>query len=722
MGGMSYRLAATGLILAAMLVVACGGGADPSVSSGPGVSWSRDPEMTAVEIVVDLLSAQDGRIPVEVTAIGGRPTHFAIQSAWSDGYSLHDLRFTDGAGQLLPHSEERGRYRIQRDAGEIVTAHYVMQLGGEGRHGKQGVVAEDHALFDGRLFLLPQGAVSVGSARIRFDAPETWTVGSPFREEDSWYYVDAFVPELTAAVLGASCVGVGRFEHSSRRVGETEVRVASYAGWEDEHKQLLADKTFRLLEYFHDTLGFDLRAPYSVVWVPKQGRDRVFGGSFSNGTCYENPTGRLRNWELLAHRIAHAMNHYRPSGMRIRDDRDSWFNEGWASYMEATATRGAGLTESESRWRSLLNSYRRTRAQSPEMDLPLSRQKQARGETKEYLHYVKAPLAAKMLEHLVLTRSEYSLEQFMASTWQRYGWYEKMFPLREELAAFTGASFEDFWSLMIDSAGNAIPVWDEYLTPLRLRSLQRAPAATVGDERLQGDYLYHLAWNGDFRTFDAIRAFLVQEAVRREELAARGIRLYPDRIREQLYAFTAEDRYAVARLEAAYPLELLSGAAAPSPSVAPGTDFRFVANTEQEDGRIFAELLAREQRDDSPSVRGNRPWVAVRTESAHRPGQWRSRLAFEAGRPIEVTVSRLRGAESAEVSVLSGGRVETVKQIVLEPGTGMRTIVGAEERPSGNRVIVLRLDAGDDAPVARAFWQRAAAPWRPVQAAEPEEP
>ena len=49
-----------------------------------------------MEIVVDLLAAHDGRIPVELKAIGGRPTHFAVQSAWSDGYRIHDLRFAAG--------------------------------------------------------------------------------------------------------------------------------------------------------------------------------------------------------------------------------------------------------------------------------------------------------------------------------------------------------------------------------------------------------------------------------------------------------------------------------------------------------------------------------------------------------------------------------------------------------------------------------------------------
>ena len=481
------------------------------------------------------------------------------------------------------------------------------------------------------------------------------------------------------------------------------------------------DKTFRMLEQFRDTLGFDLGAPYSVVWVPKQGRDRVFGGSFANGTCFENPTDSLRNWELLAHRIAHAMNHYRPSGMRIRDDRDSWFDEGWAGYMEATATRGAGLAEDESRWRALYSSYRRTRAQSPERDLPLSREKQARGETKEFLHYVKAPLAVKMLEHLVLERSDRNLEQFMAAMWQRYGWFQNAFPVQEELEAFTGASFADFWALIVDARGDVIPVWDEYLTPLRLRFLERAPAASVGGQPLQADYLYHLAWSGKFRSFEAIREFLVQEEERRRELTARGVRLYPDRIRENLYAMIPEDRYALARLEAAYPLEPLSGEATPSTREQSGTEIRLVPNTADEDGRIFAELLAYEQRGDASRSAADRPGFVARTENLYRRGEWSARLALAEDETIEVLVSRLRNAGNAEVVLLSGDRVQTVKKIEIDPEGGMRAILGADERPSGNRVIVLRLDTEEGEPVTRALWQRAAASWAPVPIVSPEE-
>jgi hypothetical protein len=705
----SYR-SAPALLLLAVLAGGCGKGIEEDDARGTIPSWARDRELMAAEIVVDLTGVRGGWVPVEVTAYGGHPTHFTFRTDWSDLYALRELRFRDGAGRSLEHREERGRYRVERGENETVIASYLVEPGGLGRHGKQGVIAADHATFDGRLFLLPEGAVPLGSARVRFLVPEGWSVAGPFREEEGWYYVDAFEPQLTAIVLGSSCVGLGLLEQTTRRMGTMEVRVASYAGWEAAHRKALADKTLRLVQYFHERLGFDLGAPYSVVWVPKQGGRRVIGGSFSNGTCFEHPQDRERNWELLAHRLAHAMNKYQPSGMRIRDEQDRWFEEGWASYMEARATREVGLVNDDARWESLLSRYRRTRQFFPERDLPLAREGQSRDESREYLHYVKAPLALKMLEVLVASRSGRTLEQFMAAMWQRYGRFAKPFPFREELEKFTGAAYDEFWSVMVARRGWVVPTWPSYLTATRLRMARQPAAATVDEEPLQGGYLHHLASSGDFRTFDELARFVAGEGGRRRLLDQRGIELYPAEIRRQLGALEPADRYALARLEAAFPLERTGGAARQSRGADDRAQATLEPNRETRDGRILAELLTLEREAGAAGRRGERPRISVQIENPWQPGNWRAVLGCDDRQPIRVEVSRRGGLEAPTVALLSDGREVVVKPIERERSSVARTIFSPQERPSGDRVVLLRLDVEAGPPVLRAFWQRSALP------------
>jgi len=686
------------LLALSVLLAGCAGGPQDREPAGATAGWTRDAELAAVEIVVDLVGAHDGRVPVEIRAMDGNPTHFAVQSAWTGGYQFHDVRFTDASGNLLQHKEEAGRYRVPRTEQKIVVASYEAEPGGAGRHGKQGVVDADHAIFDGRLFLLPQGAVPVGSARIRFVTPAGWSVASPYREDGSWHYVDAFDPELTSKVLGASCMGVGTFDRSVRRVGEMEVRVASYAPWDAAHRRRLEQKTFSMLEYFHDTLGFDLKAPYSVVWVPKQQRRRVFGGSFSNGTCFEHPTDSQRNWELLGHRIAHAMNEYRPSGMQVRDEQDSWFTEGWASYMEVAATEALGLAEPGSRWDTLHASYRRARERTPERDVALGRERSVRDQTREYLHYVKAPLALKMLESWMIARSDRNLEQFMAAMWASYGWFRKPFPFKTELEAFTGASFDDFWSTMVDRRGFVVPVWSEYLTPERRDRMSRPAAVRVGGDPVQGDYLFHLAWSGEFKSFAAIRDHLAREVTRRRELAAAGVQIVPDEIRDHVFALDALDRHALVRLERAYPL--LDGADnADPPTVVP--------NPDQEDGRIFADLLGLE-RERLAAPRAAR--IYLRTVESKSARANPARLAFSDTTSVQIAVAGPPELEPAEVLVVSDGRVASRTALAVGTGSQYQASVEPADRPSGSRVITLRVETGNSAAaVSRDYWQRAAA-------------
>jgi hypothetical protein len=699
--------AAAGLIaLAAVVFAACGGGAEERAAAAGDGDWTRGEGLAAVEIVVDLVGAHDGRIPVRVTAMDARPTHFAVQSAWTDGYRYHDVRFADSSGNALEHEEAGGRYVVPRTEDKTVVASYEVELGGPGRHGNQGVVAADHVLFDGRLFLLPEGAVPVGSARIRFLTPDGWSVASPFREDGSWHYVDAFEPELTAKVLGATCCGVGEFDRSVRQLGAMEVRVASYSAWDVEHKRTLDEKTFRMLGYFHDTLGFDLEAPYSVVWVPKTGRSRVFGGSFANGTCFEHPADTQRNWELLAHRIAHAMNEYRPSGMQVRDERDAWFTEGWASYMEARATEALELAEPDSRWNLIHESYKRVRRRTPERDVALQRERDARDATQEYLHYVKAPLAMKMLERWMAARSDHDLEQFVAQMWPEYGGFRKPFPFKEALESFAGVSFDDFWSLMVDRQGYVVPVWADYLTPGRRSRMQQAPAARVGGTPLQGDYLFHLAWSGDFKSFESILRFLEGEELRRRELDAAGVRILPDEIREHLFALDAEDRYALARLERAYPLGAGSTAGDRAATTGP---VAAVSNLEQEDGRIFAGLLAQER--VRATALGAAPSVSIRLRTVESPSVRKNpvRLAFEDDRPVRIAISSVREFQPTEIMVVSDGRVASRVALAAGAGSEREASVDPAARPSGSRIITLRVEnGGPSAALSRAYWQRAA--------------
>jgi Flp pilus assembly protein TadD len=658
----------------------------------PDPEWPGEPESPRAEIVIDLARAHDGRVPVSMRVIGAeaRPYRFVFK-AKQEEYGIHDVRFFDGNGHPLRHTLKKRTYVLKPFEGDVVQATWEAEPGGLARHGLQGAIREDFATFDGRLYLMPNIPARLRAARIHFTLPRGWKVATPFRREGDWYYLDTFEPNEITRLLEKSCIGAGYFEIKTRRLGDMEVRVASYAKWDDDYKEKITDSSFRILEYFHDTFDFDLRSPYLVVWSPTAEGYKVHGGSGVNGTCLQNPHGMLRPFQLLSHRVAHSMNKYHPAGMRVADPIDRWFREGWPSYMEVVATAETEVAPDESYFERLYASYNATRRANPEFDLPLAQEPKVREPATEFIHYKKGPLVTKLLADLVRTRSERTLEEFMRAMWAKYAWYEGRFDLKRELEAFTGASFDDFWEMMVFSEGTAIPAWEGYLTDRIRNGMRNQPAAHVGGEPISGNYLHYLASSGEFATFSEIREFLIAAATQRRELEARGVQLYDDEIRRHLFALPPQDRLAIARFELSCPLE---GAPATQGEV------RLDIDRNHHDGQAFAELLELERAYVSAISRG--PLAKVELRAVDGPTKGTPRLAFGADATLLFVPQWRSSPKRIDVELTSRGDV--AKHWTIRRLAPLR--ISPADRPASGGVVGLRVAADGSAPVTRAFWQR----------------
>ncbi len=411
-----------------------------------------------VEIAVELPSPVEGALPIRMTFRDPPPGSLGMR--WLGDEPEHrfgDLQVEDLRGQPLEHQRRGRRVEILEVPTDGFTVRYLAEPGGEGRHGHQGWVGADFALFDGRVLMLPQTAEPLARAELRYRIPAGWVAATPFTAEEDGFVVEG--PGMVETLLN-SCVGLGPFEATTRELGTTQLEVWSYGPWSPAHKSELAEGSLRLAEHFHGQLGFDPGGRFVVVWTPKASDGgKVFGGTWSNGTCYEHPTTNERSWQLLAHRMGHALNKYHPTGMIFRDGRDRWFQEGWASYIEVAATHAVGLGDDQRRFDHLYERYQRTLREHPERDLPLAREPEATGETKEFLHYVKGPLVVRSLDHWMDERCGRDMTSFAAHIHATYGGFREPLPLREELEAHCGASLDDFFELMVDQPGAVVPVW-----------------------------------------------------------------------------------------------------------------------------------------------------------------------------------------------------------------------------------------------------------------------
>ncbi len=659
-----------------------------------------------IEVTVDLSDESErsaGWMSVEAVYHDLDRRDLRFRPLGSEGeFTWTDVAF-EGADGPLTATYEAPFWSIDPipESGPI-TVRYRVKPGGAGRHGHQGWVAVDWAAFDGRILFYPQTRRSIRTARYRLITPDGWTTLHPMTPvEDDGEWLQLHDHRYLEKMLAATCMATGTYEVRSRTFGETEVRVGAPSTWPEPHREVLFDKSFAMFDWFNGQLGYDRRAPFAIGWLPNGEKGKVFGGASVNGACYEHPQERARNWLLLGHRIGHPMNKYAPSGMTLRDDRDHWFMEGWASYIEVVAAARSGALPDERHWNVLWRRHLSELRRDPELDVPLARESES-PEASEYLHYTKGPLVVKHLADLLQTRSGVTLEAFMRAMWEKYGFHRQPFPLREEIEQFTGDDYDDFWAVFVDQAGAPFPTWPEMVDPRLEARMSDPPAAYVGDTPIHPEYLFWLAWSGRFERYADIEKHLVDAVHQQAVLESRGLTLLPATVAPMQFALPGQAQAAIGQTAIDWDESALPRASGcwsqPDP---PRPTIRY---TDSEDGRTFARLLELERTYESQLG----PMVGAVTarvpRSATRTG---TRLGVSPGESFVVHTSWVDVPPRSGFELWAGGQNTKTKRLTMDP-TWVNTHVTFEpdHRPSDASVLIVKV-GGDSAPVADfPLWQR----------------
>ena len=674
---------------------------------------------TRADIHLDLSKPETGKMGVEMRLFGlDAKKQVFKELGVAPEHVYTDVSFATPDGQPVGFDKKKTKYTLAEFEGDELIARYTVQPGGVGRHGHQGVINGDFSVFDGRVYLMPNSDNGLDQARITVTRPDGWIVASPFREVSDTWFVDDPDEGLVNATLANTCIGVGPYREHNDTFGNMELRVYTFMPWEDEHEHLVATNTINMASWFHQTLGWDLQSPYAVVWTPMISEARTFGGSYANSACFEMPNDRRRNWELLGHRIGHAMNKYHPSGMYLRDERDHWFMEGWASYIEIKAVQGSGIHEGEPYFTDLYSQYLNRRGTKVQ-DLAMADEPFAPDDPAvTYMHYIKGPLVVRQLDHWMTEQCGGSgLEPFMAAMWDTYGRYNRAFPLREEIDRFCGTSVAPFMSTWVDQPGFVNPTWPDWVTAEMVARADAPPAATADGEPVSGDYLYWLAASGHFARFHDIVEFVVAEARNRRILDAIGVHVLGPREREVLAGISPQTRYEAALSMESYPKPALAPISTSSGGCGGGdTDTPegprpaievFIVDQSHPDGADFAALLQAEIGYEAGVGRRGLGHLEIRAGTDDKIRESRPVLAYSAQDDVVVTsvwgvspgVSRYRlSREGTELRS---------KDIRMEPDW-LRSWSTFRSDKRGEERGVHRYEIGDadEWLVERAVWQR----------------
>lgn len=287
---------------------------------------------------------------------------------------------------------------------------YTAGIAAPGKHGSQGIITGDYAVFDGEeALLLPYDyynykpgsdrAPLMGGISFDFNLPAGWEriTRRPAVKNPRWADIygiaqDAFVFGKFTKIPGTAR-GLSAFALSSVP---------------DPVSQETVDGFNSLYAYYAKLFG---SAPdlYSVIALPKADArtPQVIGGAGRGSVAASFDPDLLRDWQLLAHRMFHAFFDTAAPYAAIHMAPNTWFNEGLAAYyenmsMDALPSRLKQRLDISvnGQFALLFDRFLYMRIKDPMVfNYPPMKEDQMPSQGNiEFLHYTYAPLIVKLLD------------------------------------------------------------------------------------------------------------------------------------------------------------------------------------------------------------------------------------------------------------------------------------------------------------------------------------
>jgi len=271
------------------------------------------------------------------------------------------------------------------------------------------------------VFILPS-EVPIADIRVSFSLPQRWGIYTLWKKLDNV----TFLPENIKSFMW-STFAVGPFTEFTRKIGDTNVRIATYGGWDESTRNSLAEYSFRMYDYMTRLFGRSVPLEtYLAVWVPNADDGKHVAGlewSDSQGLCTDPPPNV--SYVEYAHRVFHTWNAFPPTGMNIKSLEELWFVEGTNYYYD----HGKALDQLGIKSDYMANFLRTylTEYVGTEFDVPIAYAYRYGNWTSfnkyNWLYYNKGALVSFLLDETIIriTNGVRSLDDLLKIAYARYG-------------------------------------------------------------------------------------------------------------------------------------------------------------------------------------------------------------------------------------------------------------------------------------------------------------
>jgi predicted metalloprotease with PDZ domain len=416
-----------------------------------------------VTIGLDDAAKHSAHVKLAIEHVGASVLNFTMYR-WHDGqyYQMPITGFSalDASGGLLPvHFGSDGLRRfwtVQAGQATSLSVEYDVTLNYVRRDFNQytGYISTRFGISEGAgVFVLPQ-EMPITDIKVSFFLPQGWAAYTPWKKPDDM----TFLPENVKSLMW-STLAAGKFAEFSKEIGNTNVTIAIYNGFDASTQKLLADFSFRGYDYVTKVFGQPVPLQtYLATWIPNADDGRgVCELEWSNSQGIVTSRQPNINYNEYIHRVFHTWNAFDPTGMAMNSNKEIWFSEGTNTYYDDKAVVQLGikrdLTVMGDYLKEYLNEYVGT-----QFDVALSEAyKYANfGNFNMYnwLYYHKGALVSYLLDQTIMnvTRRNRSFDDLLKAVYVRYGGFKGALAnadLMQMLNSITGFNFTVFFDKFV---------------------------------------------------------------------------------------------------------------------------------------------------------------------------------------------------------------------------------------------------------------------------------
>ena len=394
-----------------------------------------------------------------------------ILGRWQDGmyyYSgLTNLVASASNGSRVnvsPAEERNTKVWILKAVSESITIRYDIAMDYVRRDFNEygGYLGPNFGMCQAaQMFLVPANSF-FSSIRLKCSLPSLWEAYGPWKQENGTFVLDSTRAAIInyGLTLGMkeflwAAIGFGRFAAQSKMIGQTEVTILCWAGWDQSVKENIWKSSFDLYMYMTKLYGKSaLLERYLAIWTPPAEDRRgicEIEWSTSQG-LHTNPPGYYA-FSNYAHRLFHTWNAFEPTGMSSESASEHWIVEGMNTYYNSKALVELNLL---SRDRLMIGEYDWYAKEivGTKYDVPLTESlKQGNRENFDryiWLGYRKGALVRYVFDNVVqsVTSGSRSLDNLQSVMYDLYGGHRTSYntkDVQKHLETLTGSSFQSLF-------------------------------------------------------------------------------------------------------------------------------------------------------------------------------------------------------------------------------------------------------------------------------------